>query len=425
MNAKRPLRIGSTPTFLVIMLAYAYWMSVAYQPENSGADYRVLLLSMGAWSAVVVVCYTLLLFELSQRRQLVPKDVRIPSTTLMLLAGYSVLLGTSFALKPGGSSLVPWEIALSLLSSIFVVVRPLRSERLTRVFELTVLAVQTIFLYRVVRYAVLMGDYGEIGASFFAGSKSMALFGAVSASLSVLAHVSSSPFTNSLVTARLTALNVMVAFLSAVICFSRAAIVGYAIVIPYLIVADSGKQNTRHALKTTLLLSFLVFLAVGLVPSFREALLVYLRDLYKWDVGFLTSERNYIWVQALSQIAGSPKTLLFGMPEIFGTIPGTSYWHAHNSFVEILRSSGVISLLLLLGAIGMGAKRLSRRDPLTMVALVMVTVQCFFDDVLLWGNNVHFILFWALLKWSRIPSASQADKSGYGRGQSQSGRSGA
>lgn len=77
-------------------------------------------------------------------------------------------------------------------------------------------------------------------------------------------------------------------------------------------------------------------------------------------------------------------------------MPKTGFTHAHNSYVEMVRNLGIFPLLLPVTLL-ITAIVSNKSSPYIMVALIIIMVRAFFDDVILWTNFGEFFLLWPIV----------------------------
>ena len=198
-----------------------------------------------------------------------------------------------------------------------------------------------------------------------------------------------------------------VSLLIILLAFSRGSMIAFVLMLLYLIWSILfNKKEPFIVLKFNAILTSALFIFFITISSFKFHIFEYIGSIAKYKF-ILSTPRFELWKDFLTKAINSPDLFIFGENKIFSGITYPIYtFHLHNSYLEIIRSTGILPLVFLFFSLCLLVKMKSfsfnRNNIFTTASLILLLVAAFFEDSLLWAQNYDFLIFWAILQCSKI-----------------------
>ena len=397
--------VKSILTFNILIISYFYWILVSFQMKGSKTS--ILVLSALALIISVSLAYFFLINEGIKKGKLIISQNKKAYLMFFVISAYSIVMISAFLFKPGGSQLVPIEIVCSLFAAIFVFLHPLKSKNTVLTFNVSVLIIQVIVLYKIIyNWYITNCIYFSI-TSFIAGTKTLAFFAIVSFAFSLLSCVflSKNLFKHRSLTLVIS-LNIIVSVLISISTYARGAMASFAIMFVYLLCSTLffKKSEASSILKLSISSMVILFCLFLLNKSLNLEVSNFFNSIYKFHIGFLDTSRFIMWKEGINQVTSRVDTFLFGEPKLFSTISYTYSWHLHNSYLEMIRCAGIFSVFFFLVGVYIAFSRKGfgffKENIFATAVLIILLIQILFDDFFM-GGNYHFLIFWAMLECCR------------------------
>ena len=395
--------IESVLTFNILIVFYFYWLVIYFQAKAS----RTTILTLSALALIISISlsYFFLLNVGRKKTKLIISKNRKTYLMFFAISAHSLVIFIAFFLKPGGSQLIPIEIFCSLFAAIFVFLHPLKRKNAILILNICILIVQIIVLYKIT-YNIINYNYYNI-VPFFASTGTLAFFAIISFAFSLLSSISLS---NKLFKYKslllFIFLNIMVSILIIILSYSRGALVSFVIMFVYLLCSALffKKSEASSILKLLIISMAILALPFLLNKPLNLKFLNYFYSLYKFRISFFETPRYEIWKDVIGQITTRTDTFLFGEPILFLEITNTHQWHAHNSYLEMIRCAGIFSLFFFFIGVYIAFSKKGfgffKENILATAVLIVLLIQIFFQDIFMSGNY-YFLIFWAMLECCR------------------------
>jgi len=356
---------------------------------------KMLIYGIIALLGMIIVLFLSIRLFLNKKKLLYTKK---QITVVVLLILFTLITSFLFAIK--GSDRKAIFMLISCLGAIIVgLINPLTDRRLSVILMLIVLAQQFNVLLHGIKSLITYNWWFPAFNVYFSSTNGTAQFAAISIAIVLLVYSLSETrkgFLQQVFVANL-GIGTVIILLSA----SRGGILAVSLATIYWLWKSTSlkavlfnKKTYKYIIGITLLL----VLIMHTIPSVKLQLTDYFKSINKvQSENFLHSEsRSTILVEALGQIFSDSSSFLLGQDNLFSPIPGTGHWHAHNSYVEMVRNLGILPLLLLIMLL-ITAIVSNKSSPYIIAALIIIMVRAFFDDVILWTNFGEYFLFWPIV----------------------------
>lgn len=401
-------------SFILLTVSYFYWILISIRTFNKTLSLTAIIVLILIIS--VILPYTFLIkINFEKKFSLMIGENKRCFFLFLMITAFSAMMFISFFMKHGGSELSCIHIVYSLFASIFIFLYPLKNVKSIISFNLVILICLIFLFYYLFDNIFIKGYYFALIDPLFSSSNGFGAFALVSFAHSFLSiNYFSEDLFNSKVIKCICSLIFILSLLIAVLVYSRSVIGSFAIMITYLLFSSLFIRKTENITLIKLLLGFVLFSSIFLFlnDSLYLEISKYFNSIGKFTkIGFLETSRYMLWRDTINEIVRHTDTILFGEPVLFSSIHSQVYtWHPHNSYIEMIRCSGVFSLFFFFVAAGISIirKRLYffEKNIIATSVILMLLSHMIFEDVIN-SSNYLFLVFWAMLECCRNKSRTQ------------------
>lgn len=387
------MKISQVFSFCIIMLFYNLHNILSLKPDIDSNKIAIFG-GLALLGLIIGLCFIARCFLTKKKLLYTRKQFGI----VVLLIFFTIMSSAIFVIK--GGSLKAIFMLTSCSGAIIVgLLIPLTNRRLSAALMLFILTFQLNVLLQGINSLIANNWWLPAFNVYFSSTNGTAQFAATSIAVVLLAYSQCEKEESFL--QKIFIANIVVGTIIVFFSASRGGILALSFAAIYWLWKTTSikalllnKKTYKYILGVILLLLFII----NTDTSIELQITAYFQSISKLQAEkFLDgSDRIAILKGAFEQVLANSTSLLVGQSKIFSPIPNTGHWHAHNSYVEMVRNLGVFPLLLMVMLL-ITAIVSNKSSPYIMAALIIIMIRAFFDDTLLWTNFGEFFLFWPVV----------------------------